>query len=85
VPEAVGMSVLVHPGRLRYEMARRGWAASDLARESRLGPATISAALRGRPIAAKSLALIARALSRVPVLDLVDSIIMSDQSDLDLG
>jgi len=51
------MSVIVHAGRLRFEMVRRGWSASDLARESRLSPATISAALAGRPIAAKSLDL----------------------------
>ena len=75
------MSVVVHPGRLRQEMTRRGWAATDLARESRLSQATISTALAGRPVAAKSLALIAAALSRVPVLDVVDSLIMRERSD----
>jgi transcriptional regulator with XRE-family HTH domain len=78
------MSVVIHPGRLRQEMTRRGWAATDLARESRLSQATISAALAGRPVAAKSLALIAKALSRTPVLDVVDSLIMSDRSEAGL-
>jgi len=49
------VSVVVHAGRLRFEMVRRGWSVSDLARESRLSAATISAALAGRPMAAKSL------------------------------
>ena len=75
------MSVVIHPGRLRQEMTRRGWAATDLARESRLSQATISTALAGRPVAAKSLALIATALSRAPVLDVVDSLIMRERAD----
>jgi transcriptional regulator with XRE-family HTH domain len=75
------MSVVVHAGRLRQEMVRRGWAATDLARESRLSQATISAALAGRPVAEKSLALIAKALSRVPVLGFVDSLIIGESLD----
>jgi len=78
------MSVVVHPGRLRQEMARRGWAASDLARESRLSQATISGALAGRPVAAKSLSLIAKALSQAPVLDVVDLLIMGERVDVGL-
>ncbi len=70
------MGVVVHPGRLRQEMARRAWSAVDLARESRLSQATISAALAGRPIAAQSLGLIAEALTRVPALDVIDSLVM---------
>jgi transcriptional regulator with XRE-family HTH domain len=75
------MSLVIHPGRLRQEMARRGWAPVDLARESRLSPATVSAALSGKPIAERSLALMANALSRAPVLDVVDRLIMSERSD----
>jgi transcriptional regulator with XRE-family HTH domain len=78
------MSVVIHPGRLRQEMTRRGWAATDLARESRLSQATISTALAGRPVAAKSLALIATALSRAPVLDVVDALIMRERPDAGL-
>jgi hypothetical protein len=36
-----------------------------------------------RPIAATSLALIAKALSQAPVLEIVDALIMSDEADLD--
>jgi transcriptional regulator with XRE-family HTH domain len=72
------MSVIVHAGRLRFELVRRGWSASDLARESRLSPATISAALAGRPIAAKSLDLIGEALTRVPARKAIDALIMGD-------
>ncbi|MGH9090011.1 MAG: helix-turn-helix domain-containing protein [Acidimicrobiales bacterium] len=70
------MSVVVHAGRLRQEMARRGWAAVDLARESHLSPATVSAALGGRGVAASSVALIARALDRVPASGTIDALIM---------
>jgi lambda repressor-like predicted transcriptional regulator len=79
------VSVVFHPGRLRQEMIRRGWAATDLARESRLSQATISTALAGRPVAEKSLALIAKALSRAPVLDVVDYLVLQDGPDMSLG
>lgn len=72
------VSVIVHAGRLRFEMVRRGWSASDLARESRLSPATISAALAGRPISAKSLDLIGGAITRVPARKAIDSLIMGE-------
>jgi hypothetical protein len=79
------MSVIVHPGRLRQEMARRGWAGKDLARESRLSAATVSAALSGRPIAARSVTLIAEALARVPVLATIDSLLFGDGRGQDLA
>jgi hypothetical protein len=78
------MSVAIHAARLRQEMARRGWAAVDLARESRLSQATISAALAGKPVAANSVALIAKALIRVPAIDIIDSLIGNDRSGVDL-
>ena len=59
-------------------MARRGWAARDLAREARLSEATVSTALAGKPIAARSVGLIADALTRVPALPAVDALLMSD-------
>ena len=49
------MSRIVHEGRLGQEAARRGWTATELARESTLGHATVSAAT----ISARSAALIA--------------------------
>ena len=77
------MSVIVHAGRLRFEMVRRGWSASDLARESRLSPATISTALAGRPIAAKSLDLIGDAFTRVSARKAIDDLIMGDPFGLE--
>jgi lambda repressor-like predicted transcriptional regulator len=79
------MSVVVHPGRLRQELARRGWAARDLARESRLSEATISTALSGKAIAARSLALIVEALVRVPALPAVDALLMLDERGPELS
>ena len=79
------MSVVVHPGRLRQEMARRGWDARALAREARLSEATVSTALAGRPIAAKSLALIAQALLRAPTLDVIDNLLLLDPEERQLG
>ena len=75
----------MHAGRLRQEMVRRGWAASDLAREARLSQATISSALAGRAIAAQSVSLIARALLRTPVIEGIDSLIVASDSTTELG
>jgi transcriptional regulator with XRE-family HTH domain len=79
------MSFVVNTQRLRQEMARRGWAASDLARESRLSQATVSASLAGRPVTAKSLALIAKALMRAPVIDIVDALLADGESNFGIG
>jgi hypothetical protein len=56
-----------------------------LAREARLSPATISAALAGRPIAARSLTMIADALLHAPVLDVIDLLIKHEKQERDLG
>jgi lambda repressor-like predicted transcriptional regulator len=72
------MSVTVHPGRLAHEIARRGWAPIDLAREARISPATVSAALSGRPIAARTLGLIAAALLRTPPVAEIDRLLLND-------
>jgi lambda repressor-like predicted transcriptional regulator len=79
------MSVVLHPARLRLEMTRRGWDAMHLAREARLSPATISAALAGRPIAASSLTMIAEALLHAPVLDVIDLLIVHERPERELG
>jgi lambda repressor-like predicted transcriptional regulator len=71
----------VQTDRLRYEMTRRGWGATDLAREARLSHATVSTALAGHAITAKSLSLIAEALSRVPPSDVIDNLIHIDRRD----
>jgi transcriptional regulator with XRE-family HTH domain len=72
------VSIAIDKERLRQELLRRGWEAADLAREARLSQATVSAALAGKPIAAKSLGRIARALLRTPAIDIIDSLIVND-------
>ena len=72
------MSVAVDPGRLKHEMARRGWQGVDLAREARLSQATISAALSGKPVSARSLALIAAAFVRTPAMAIIDSLVSGE-------
>ena len=75
------MGVTIHPGRLRQELARRGWSPIDLARAARLSPATVSAAMSGRPIAASSLRLIGKALASAPPVDVLDRLLFGDASD----
>ena len=50
--------IIVHAGCLRFEIVCREWSSSDLAREANLSPASLSAALAGRPVAASFVALI---------------------------
>jgi lambda repressor-like predicted transcriptional regulator len=78
------MGTSVHPGRLRLEMARRGWAAVDLAREAHLSPTTVSTALSGRPISQRSVMLIAVALTRVPAVAAIDALILADRNGFDI-
>ncbi len=68
----------MHSGMLRQEMTRRGWAAVDLARVARLSPATVSAALAGRPIAAASVSLIAKALASAPPDEIIDRLLRDE-------
>ena len=68
------MGISVNPQRLRLELARRGWSAADLARQSGISAPTISAALAGRAIAARSLAMIAECLDRSPPIGAIDTL-----------
>ena len=80
------MSVNVHPGRLREEISRRGWSPLDLAHAARLSPATVSAALNGKPIAASSLNLIAKALAAKAPVEVIDRLLFADRrEDVGLG
>jgi hypothetical protein len=65
----------VNSAALEREMMLRGWTGADLARESRLSAATVSAALAGRPIAVSSVLLIAQALMRCPMVAMGDSLL----------
>ena len=76
------MSVTVHPGRLRQELARRGWSAADLARHAGLSHPTVGAALAGRPIAAASLACVARALGEAPPIEAIDRLLFAPEREL---
>jgi transcriptional regulator with XRE-family HTH domain len=78
------MSFVVHPGQLRRELARRGLSATQLARESGLSTPTITAALAGRAISATSVSLIAKALARLPVLELIDSLLFYEPEPRDV-
>ena len=69
------MSVIVNAAQLRLEMARRGWDAIHLAKAARLSPATVSTALAGRPVAAQSVQLIAKALAEAPVNEFIDKLL----------
>lgn len=75
----------MHPGRLRNELARRGWSAADLARQSGVSAPTGSAALAGRGISARSLQRIALALSQAPTHDVIDRLIFTGLGDGPLG
>jgi transcriptional regulator with XRE-family HTH domain len=65
----------VHTERLRFELARRGWDGCDLAAAAGLSCATVSAAMRGRPISTATLRKMVLALSRTPVLPGVDELV----------
>jgi plasmid maintenance system antidote protein VapI len=60
------MSVRLDPDLLRYELAIRGISAFDLAKLAHLSPATVSAALAGRPIAEASARQIDKVLKATP-------------------
>jgi DNA-binding Xre family transcriptional regulator len=70
------MSVIVNSDRLDREMARRGWTSADLARTAGLSAATIATARHGRPISARTVAAIARALAGAPPIDDVDGLLL---------
>jgi hypothetical protein len=53
----------------------------DLARTSGLSAATISTAMAGRAISARSLQLIAVALTRLPIIEVIDSLLLNGRED----
>ena len=69
------MSALVVTGQLRFEMARRGLNQSVLAELSGLTPATICAALAGRPVAESTIARIARSLCNIEPIPGIDDLL----------
>jgi len=69
------MSVVIQAQRLRSEMDRRGLSARELARVAGLSAPTVCTALAGRPIAQRSLQLIAETLSRIPPNTVADTLL----------
>lgn len=69
------MDMAIDGGKLRLELIRRGWTAAELAERSGISRPTISAALHSRPIAARSIKLIAVALAQTPAVDGIDGLI----------
>jgi transcriptional regulator with XRE-family HTH domain len=66
------MSVTLDSERLRRELVRRGWNATELAQAARVSNATVSAACRGRAISPTSVRLIVKALMSQPPLPDID-------------
>jgi hypothetical protein len=69
------MSVLLDPDLLRYELAIRGISAFVLAKLAHLSPATVSAALAGRPIAEASALQIDKVLRAHPPIEFLKRLI----------
>jgi transcriptional regulator with XRE-family HTH domain len=56
-------------------MARRGMSARELAKAAGLSAPTVGTALAGRPIAIRSLQMIARTLADIPANEVVDALL----------
>ena len=54
--------------RLRRELVIRGWNGVDLAHHALVSPATVSAALQGRPVNSNTIRKMALAFSKAPPL-----------------
>ena len=61
---------------LRVELAKRGWNGSDLARAARMSPGTVSGAMQGHRVSARTLMRIAEALHRQPVVPTAEDLIL---------
>jgi transcriptional regulator with XRE-family HTH domain len=69
------MSVRLDASRLRHERDRRAWTNTELAAAAGVSNPTVTAALAGRPVAPRTLRLIARALAACPVVADVDALL----------
>ena len=57
----------------------------DLAKAARISPATVSAAVNGRPISAACLSLIAHALASAPPDEIIDRLLRDEWPDRGLA
>ncbi len=69
------MGVALSATQLRRELAKRGLSQAELANLAGVAPATVTHAVHGRPVTPATVARIARALLRVPVIDGVESLL----------
>lgn len=74
------MSVTLAADRLRFEIARRGWTNSDLARAAGVSCATVTTATAGRPVSPNTLRKIAVALAAAAPVSGVDDILPAFQA-----
>lgn len=61
--DAVGVPTRFDPKRLRMALARRGLTVRTLAAAASVSPATVVAALHGRPLSLRSIVAISRGLA----------------------
>ena len=69
------MGIVIGAAQLQRELAKRGLNQVELARLAGVAPATVTHAIHGRPVTPGTVARIARALLRVPVIDGIDSLL----------
>jgi hypothetical protein len=69
------MSIVVEPGQLRLEMARRGMDQAVLARLAGCAPATITHAMHGCRLTEVTVARIAWALNKVQPIPGIDDLL----------
>lgn len=61
-----GLVVVLSADAVRIACAERGWSLSELARRARISRPTLAAALRGRPVRARTAWKLAHALEEKP-------------------
>ena len=64
----------VNVDQLRRELALRGWNGVDLAYHAGVVPATVTAAMKGRPVSTGTIRRFAEALGKEPVVSGVDAL-----------
>lgn len=69
------MRVFINADRLRLELARRGWTATELSIASGVSGPTLSAVMSGRAVRPGTAKKIALALSQVPVVEGIDRLL----------
>lgn len=70
------MGIVISAPRLQQELVRRGWTRSQLAKSADISPATVTAALGGRPLSPGTVRRIAEALTGETPIQGVDSLLL---------